>query len=613
MAQRRLGDAASGAATASERLASGLRINRASDDAAGLSIAMSLNADSRIYAQAIRNVNDGISAMNVVEGATGQLVGLVTRLRELAEQSANGTYSRTQRLSLKSEADALVGEYNRITQTTKFNGLSLLDRSLPQLSIQAGRGPNSVLSFEVGGELDRRVGDGTFAGEQELSLAGGDGSWIESADINGDGFADLIGGSINGGGEISVILGRGNGTFDSEVAYVGVTGGINLRNGQLVDLNRDGKLDIVTTSSDGASLNVLLGNGNGSFQAVQSYANAGGAWGLGVGDINGDGIIDAVVSSHTTSNISIYLGNGDGTFRARATIQGSGNSNGVVLADINGDGRLDIASTSQSSGAGLDIFFGAGNGTFGAKMTVAYAGAFTVRAGDFNRDGIVDLVTDGANATSLFILTGNGDGTFKVKTAASSSLSRGVRVADVNGDGFDDIIASSETDSYHSVHFGNGDGTFRARTTVSSTVATTDLVLNDFNNDGVLDLFASGQGSGKVFGVIGNGYQTTSIQYLNIMTQAGARDAMNTLETIHARLMLEAGSLGSAQSRLGVAVRTLGSSYEGYRAAESRIMSADVAAEAAELVKRQILQKSAIAILGQANIQPSIALKLLSG
>lgn len=113
-------------ATAYERLSSGLRINRAMDDAAGLAIAESLKADSRIAAVGIRNANDGVSVITITDGAIGQITNVLSRLAELAEQSANGVFSNGQRSALSLEFTALTSEIERIALTTEFNGLKLL-------------------------------------------------------------------------------------------------------------------------------------------------------------------------------------------------------------------------------------------------------------------------------------------------------------------------------------------------------------------------------------------------------------------------------------------------------------------------------------------------------
>lgn len=125
-AQRNLADATGKLATSYERLSSGLRINRASDDAAGLSIAEALKADSRVAAVAIRNANDGISIIGITDGAIAQITNVLSRLAELASQSANGVFDSGQRSALQLEFTALMSEVERIAITTEFNGLKLL-------------------------------------------------------------------------------------------------------------------------------------------------------------------------------------------------------------------------------------------------------------------------------------------------------------------------------------------------------------------------------------------------------------------------------------------------------------------------------------------------------
>ena len=121
--------------TVFERLASGQRINRASDDAAGLAIADALRSDTRVLRQGVRNLNDGLSLLNITDKALENLSGIVIRLQELSEQSANGVYSDMQRKAIDREAQALREEYQRIGATTRFNGLDPShspDRCIPK-------------------------------------------------------------------------------------------------------------------------------------------------------------------------------------------------------------------------------------------------------------------------------------------------------------------------------------------------------------------------------------------------------------------------------------------------------------------------------------------------
>jgi flagellin len=126
-AQRRLNAALDNRASIFQKLSTGSRINKASDDAAGLAIADSLRADSRIFSQAIRNVNDGISYTNIASSGLTELSNIVTRLKELAEQAATGTLSKNQRGALDQEAQALSDEYQRVIQSTTLNGISVMN------------------------------------------------------------------------------------------------------------------------------------------------------------------------------------------------------------------------------------------------------------------------------------------------------------------------------------------------------------------------------------------------------------------------------------------------------------------------------------------------------
>jgi len=126
ISQRNLEQSTARLNTSYERLSSGLRINRARDDAAGLAIAESLKADARVATVAIRNASDGISIISIADQAIGQISNVLSRLAELAEQSANGVYANSQRSALQNEFTALTSEIERIAYTTEFNGLKLL-------------------------------------------------------------------------------------------------------------------------------------------------------------------------------------------------------------------------------------------------------------------------------------------------------------------------------------------------------------------------------------------------------------------------------------------------------------------------------------------------------
>jgi len=133
-----------------EKLSSGQRINRASDDAAGLAIADSLKSTQRVASVAIRNANDGISTIAIADGALGEIGNVLSRLAELAEQSSNGTYSTQQRSALQNEFVSLGSEIERIAVTTTFNGVTLLSGT-PQIVLQVGFNSQSTSQITLAG------------------------------------------------------------------------------------------------------------------------------------------------------------------------------------------------------------------------------------------------------------------------------------------------------------------------------------------------------------------------------------------------------------------------------------------------------------------------------
>jgi len=149
-AQRQLANTGDALNQALERLSSGLRINKAADDAAGLAIADKLRSDIRIASQAIRNANDGISAITIGEKALGEVGDIVTRLSELAQQSASGLVTNDQRSSIQTEFESLVSEIDRISNTTSFNGVNLLSAgNTVSLQIGLDNSANARLEFQT--------------------------------------------------------------------------------------------------------------------------------------------------------------------------------------------------------------------------------------------------------------------------------------------------------------------------------------------------------------------------------------------------------------------------------------------------------------------------------
>lgn len=600
-AQRDLAIASDKLVTSTTRLASGLRINSASDDAAGLAVATQLRMSSKIYTQGIRNINDGMSVLNIAEGALSELGTITSRQKELAEQAANGVYSTKQRDALHKEANALVDEYNRIIASTKMNGVSLLDGTLASgMRIQAGYGTSESISVSVGNVLVGVTGDGTFAAQQTFSLAGA--GRIFNGDVSGDGRSDLIVLSAN---QPQVLISNGDGTFKAPVSYAG---GVTSASPFLADVDGNNSLDLLV--ADAFTVYVLRNNGDGTFKARQSYAGPQSALGIQAGDVDGDGRVDLLVSDNTYGGSSTFLmlGNGDGSFRAGTSFAIAGQAGASILTDLNGDGKLDFY-TLDSENSRLNVFIGNGDGTFQSRKTYSGAGSAAPQFIDLNGDGIRDHVAGGDNlgGNGLQVLFGNADGSFRAGVSYfSGSSPLNLQTADVNGDGFIDLISSNSGTSSVSVLLNNGNGTFNAPSTYPNGVR---LRVADFNGDGVSDIATTSPNTVGVY--IGNTKSSPYMSSLDLSTQTSARAALSTLDRTHTLILSELGNIGAFQRRLSSALANLSTTRENFDAAESRIRDADMAEETAQYVRSQILQQGAAAVVAQSNRAPELLLSLL--
>lgn len=619
-AQRRLGDASTRLDSIFERLSSGQRINKASDDAAGLAVSQNLKLDSRVFTQGIRNVSDGISLLSIASGALTELSNISSRQLELAEQASNGTYSLTQRKAMQTEANALVDEFNRITQTTKFNGISLLDASLitSGLRIQAGYQTSGSISFNLGSDLARQVGDGTFGSITSFSTIAtqfsGSNS-IATADFNNDNIEDIV--SLDSGSTVSILLGNGDGSFRARLSITASGAGISVNT---ADVNNDGKVDILIGDNTGANLNVFIGNGNGFFQGARSYKVGATPNSISTGDLNEDGIIDVVVGTLSSNSISVLFGNSDGSFAAQTSLAAPANVRTTTIADFNNDGNLDIVTGSIGGTPQINIYIGNGNGTFNANITYLTTplSPNSIAFGDFNRDGYLDLVAgnlSGGGFGGFSIFNGNGDGSFRrsVSYLPTSGLvsTRMIQVADFNGDGYSDVATVASSGNFGDIYIANSDGTFKSSKTFATSVGSSSFAVDDFNRDGVADIVLADAGAATTSVLLANTSSSTSTPYLYLLSQAGARDALNTVQSTLSRISSQQGAIGAIESRYKVAINTLQITNENTVAANSRITDADIATESSDLSSTKIRQQAAQSILAQANQIPALALILL--
>ena len=272
-------------------------------------------------------------------------------------------------------------------------------------------------------------------------------------DFNGDGKPDLA--LISVPASVTIFLGNGDGTFTPAAVdpHTGLPAAILLNpvgtvgnlppSGIVADLNGDGLMDLVVSDQAGGQLWVLLGNGNGSFQTPAAVP-APGISGFVPGDFNGDNFIDLAVLNQNSNTLTVLTGNGFGGFTPGASIATGKSPGGMAAADFNGDGKLDVAVTNTTDGT-VSIFTGSGAGTFTAAGTIAVGkGSVPIAAANLNSDGKVDLVVGTTGASGAVILLGSGTATFtKSYSAATGTGPLSIAIGDLNSDGRLDILTAN--------------------------------------------------------------------------------------------------------------------------------------------------------------------------
>ncbi len=580
---------AANASKSMEKLSSGLRINRAGDDAAGLAISEKMRAQVRGLDQASSNGQDGISMIQTAEGALSETHAILQRMRELAVQASNDTNVSVDRSEIQKEMDELTKEVTRIANNTEFNTQKLINGGITEDGIgeakfHIGANASQDITLSISAMDAKTLGISRDVASAELDAANAGG--LKSAKVDS---TDVTRTLADGDYQVVVTDGVAGATIDAGATGItGVTATGTPTDEFAVTLTYHaavgGTASTTPASTVGGQNDWVINGGavngallNGVTVNFTEGAAAGATYDSGTRAINV--VVDTTDTAVTNSDVQGYI-------QAIADADGIDFSAITVTAGTQFDATgVVTAGTATFNNAGVNPI--AANWTTSNTSGADFAASYVATTNNLAVNGVtIDLSASANMTTGESITITGGTTTAQLQTAAGANIGTAAYISKADGGSY--TLGSSTGVGQAKVTFAAGEAKSGTTTFTKSSVAAT---------------AASKLGDSMTDAKVAGG--------LNVSNQASASKSITTIQSAIEMVSAERSKLGAYQNRLEHTIANLGTSSENLTAAESRIRDVDMAKEMSTFSKNNILAQAAQSMLAQANQQPQQVLQLL--
>jgi flagellin len=568
-AQRNLTTSGNSMSTAIQRLSSGLRINSAKDDAAGLAISDRMTTQITGLNQATRNANDGISLSQTTEGALQEVTNNLQRIRELSVQAANATNSASDLQALDQEVQQRIQEINRIASQTSFNGRRVLDGTFGNATFQVGANVGETIS--VGFDTSMKT---SAIGK----LATASSADLDTLFTSGAGYVVAAGGLTVDGTAVTA------GTYTDATSLAAA---INTAAGSTIAAVSGNELTFTNTTNTA----ITIGGTNNltGVTTVAAASTTGGGLAVGAGDFsisfNGGPATDVAAATYNTAADLVTAINAAGTAAgagALASLDGSGNL--VLAADATND--IDITGAVASALGVAGTITGGGADVSSSAPLASSIPAGTTNNGTATSTGVNAAVSSTGTPQSVTLAT--GEFTVAVGTGTAVDLAGTYATSQDLADAINSKVGGA---------FASIDKTGVLKINSGETVTVGGA--------------KAGTGTGNLgFATLANNV-SGDLNSANVLTTDAANDAILRVDAALTSVSTLRSTLGAIQNRFQSTINSLSAVSENLSASRSRILDTDFAAETAAMTRAQILQQAGTAMVAQANSAPQNVLSLL--